>query len=455
MTFNRKNQLQSLEKLYNSTDNEAVVFYSAIDSDLNEIMEEFLSNKDFFYYKSVQVSPEEQVRLFVDSINSQLTKRTIEEETYSEALKVMLETKCEKRVIVIDEFQHIVKYSTNLIDEIFKCINNKWGNQPVLFILTSTNLYFNENQLVEKLGDNAYQLSGIITLSDLSFTDIVNYFDKYSTEDRVIAYALTGGRARRVKSLDNTISLKENIINNILNSNSLLYNRGLNMLPPELREHSVYNTILFNLAAGNNKLNDLHKNTWYSRAKISVYLNNLMEHDLIEKIESYDSDGRDNTIKGVYAIKDGFLEFFYRFIYPDVTMLEILPKDKFYKSFIAPYLNDFSCNTFRKVCLEYIKILGRLNKLPINISKTGIWLGKVGTIDIVASDDKGNTIIGLCEFKKDYMTYEDFEWLQFCVKQAKISGDYYYLFAKKGFDDRIKEFANIERNVVLIDLNML
>lgn len=453
--FNRKNQLSALEKLYNSTDNEAVVFYSTADSDLHIILKEFLRNKDFFYYKSVQVSSEEQVRLFADSINSQLSKGSVAENNYSEIIKAMLVQKCEKRVIVIDEFQYIVKFSSELMTEIFKCINNKWGNQPVLFILTSTNNYFVENQIVEKLGDTAYELSGIIKLNDLSFTDIVSYFDNYSTEDRIITYGITGGMASRVNCLDSSLSLKENIIKNILDDNSFLYHRGMNILPSDIREHNVYNTILLNLAAGNNKLNDLHKNTGYSRAKISVYLNNLIDYGLIEKIESYDSEGRDNTIKGVYSIKDDFLSFFFRFVYPNISMLEILQPEKFYKTYIASNLYDFASLSFRRVCLEYINILGRLNKLPIKITNSGIWVGKVGTIDIVASDDKGTTLIGMCEFKKDVMTYEDFEWLQFCVKQAKIKGDFYYLFSRKGFDERIREYANIEGNVVLIDLNML
>ena len=74
MTFNRKSQLSTLEKLYNVGENDAVVLYSTTDSDLHEIIKEFLINKDFFYYKAVQVSCEEQVRNFAYSINEQLSK---------------------------------------------------------------------------------------------------------------------------------------------------------------------------------------------------------------------------------------------------------------------------------------------------------------------------------------------------------------------------------------------
>ena len=60
-----------------------------------------------------------------------------------------------------------------------------------------------------------------------------------------------------------------------------------NYISIELRELSVYNTILAALASGNNKLNDLFLKTGFSRAKISVYMKNLMAFDVVEKVVSF------------------------------------------------------------------------------------------------------------------------------------------------------------------------
>lgn len=455
MIFNRKNQLSALEKLYNSGDNKAVVFYSDTDSDLHEILKEFLQNKDFFYYRAVQVSSDEQINLFKNSINKQLSKSIITEPGYYGALKAMMEAKCEKRVVVIDEFQHIIKYSNELMVEILKCINNKWGNQPVLFVLTSSNAYFVENQMVEKLEETAYELSGLIKLPELTFVDVIRHFEKFSKEELIVAYGITGGKSKRILAFDKSISLKNNIIKAILSEDGELYKKGLNILPPELREHSVYNTLLMNIACGHSKLNELHKITGYSRAKISVYLNNLIDHNLIIKNDSVDTDGRDNTIKGVYAIKDGLLAFFYRFVFPNISVLSISDKEKYYKKYIEPYLDDFASSAFKNVCFEYLMLLNKMDRLPIKITSTGTWIGKVGNIDILCTDNEGRTLIGLCEFCKDTITLEDFEWLEFCVSKAKLTGDYYYLFSKKGFDEKLTAYVSIVNNIILIDLSML
>lgn len=455
MIFNRNKQLSILDKLYTSTENQVAIFYSQYDSDIEDIVKEFIKDKDYFYYKAMQVSEEEQIKLFVNSINKQLSKSTISEFSYSAALKVMQEDKCEKRVVVVNEFQHIIKYSKDFIEEVLKCVHNKWGNQPVLFLLVSQNAYFVENQMVEKISELAYDISGLIKLSDVSFVDIVRYFDKYSSEDLVITYGITSGKCKRIESFDPSLSLKDNIIKNILNKDSYLFNRGLTILPPELREHSVYNTILVNLAAGNNKLNDLHRITGFSRAKISVYMNNLIEHNLIEKLDSIDSLGKDNALKGIYSIKDGFLSFFYRFIFPNISILETTDEELFYKKYIGPYISEIGEAAYKKVCLEYLLILNKMGKLPIKVKSSGKWFGKVGNIDIVLTDENGRNIIGYCEFSKECMSYEDYEWLCFCVKQAKISDDIYYLFSKKSFDERIIKEAEKAGNIYLIDSSIL
>ena len=70
MIFNRKSQFYSLDKLYKSDDNNAVILYSTIDSDLHDFLKEFLKDKDFFYYKAALVSKDEQKRGF--SISSSI-----------------------------------------------------------------------------------------------------------------------------------------------------------------------------------------------------------------------------------------------------------------------------------------------------------------------------------------------------------------------------------------------
>lgn len=456
MILCRENELRALNKLYEKETNEAVIIYGKTNNQINELVKEFLNNKEFFYYNALPVSKELQEILFYKEISSQISGKQLLGTDYNSVLHSMLEVKCEKRVVVISNFQNIIKYNPDFISTILNGLHDKWNNQKVLFLLVSENQYFVEKQMIEKINEYAYEISGLIRIDDLSFIDFVKNLNKYSMTDLISVYSIIGGRSGYIKEWDANKSVKENIIDKILTKNSFFYNKGQHMLPDELREHSVYNTLLFTIASGKEKLNDIHKATGYSRAKISVYLNNLHDFDLVEKIESFDSPGRDlNALKGIYRIKDRFTYFYYKFIYPHFSELEISDNEAFYSKYIEKYLISFSADAFKTVCIEYIMLLNKMHKLPFEFNEFGAFLGKVGNIDIVASDKKGNNLIGLCNYENEVMTLEDFEWLCFCVKQAKLSDDVFYLFSRVSFDERLIELAKNRDNIYLIDLEML
>ena len=112
-----------------------------------------------------------------------------------------------------------------------------------------------------------------------------------------------------------SLSLKDNICNQIISRTGGLRYECERLLSEELRELGVYNSILSALASGHHKLNDIYNHTGFSRAKISVYLKNLMELELIEKVFSYDTDGRENVQKGVYRISNHFVHFYFTYLY--------------------------------------------------------------------------------------------------------------------------------------------
>ena len=53
------------------------------------------------------------------------------------------------------------------------------------------------------------------------------------------------------------------------------------------------------------------------------------------------------------------------------------------------------------------------------------------------------------------MRYEDYEWLLFCAKQAKLNVDYVYLFSAGNFDEELKFLQNSKKNVKLLTLDNL
>ena len=95
------------------------------------------------------------------------------------------------------------------------------------------------------------------------------------------------------------------------------------------------------------------------------------------------------------------------------------------------------------------------SNLPIKYDRMGSWIGKAGTIDFVCRDSNNHILIALCNWEKPMMRFDDYEWLMYCCKQAKIAPDYIYLFSAGDFDDGIRFAATNKKNIRLVTLDEL
>ena len=228
-----------------------------------------------------------------------------------------------------------------------------------------------------------------------------------------------------------------------------MYNVPVRIISENLRETEVYNTILYELAHGNNKLNDLYHATGYSRAKIMVYLKNLIGLEIVEKVYSFSTSGRENVQKGVYRITDPTVHFYFCFVFPYQSSLNHMDAEKYYDLYISGDIQKYAESYFRKICRQFILRCDEQGRLPIRIEEEGEWVGKQGSIDMIARSETGDTLIGLCSWREK-MSMEQFRWLEACSKKAHLRPDYFYLFSAAGFTDDVLELAANDTRILLL-----
>ena len=59
-------------------------------------------------------------------------------------------------------------------------------------------------------------------------------------------------------------------------------------------------------------------------------------------------------------------------------------------------------------------------------------------------------MLALCQCEREKFPYEDYEWLLFLAKQAKLRTDHIWLFTDKGFDERLMAETREKENLSLI-----
>lgn len=452
MILGRESELNYLNMHFDHGDSRIMVVYGEKNVGKTALLHQFVRDKSSYYYCAKYVSAREQRYQWGEELKKQGIRLSKYPE-FTDIFKALLGKENEKKVIIIDEFQYIVKAGTEFMKQLIGFVHEIQAFQQVMVILCSSSIGWVENNMVTKIGEAAYELSGLLKIRELGFDIVRDFFTGFSMEQSIEAYAILGGMPGLFKQFDDKISIKENICRYILSRNAFLYEEGQRIVAQELREMGVYNTILASLASGRHKLNDLYLHTEFSRAKISVYLKNLMELELVEKVFSYDTEGKANTQKGVYRISNHFVHFYFTYIYPNLSSLEQMEPLEFYNCCIEPSFKYYVADYFKRVCKQYIEKWNRWGKLPFEIEKTGEWVGKFGTIDVIAQNEDGRTIAGICNWDNPMMRYDDYEWLLFCLKKAKLSVDYIYLFSANRFDEKLRLESAVKQDLKLISLD--
>ncbi len=448
----RKSELQFLEQLYRQSGNQILVLYGRKENQGREFVQEFCQGKKSFYYCAPEVSAKAQKTRMGREIAAYY-QIALSEEDYDYYLKRIKSGDSSKLVLVIEEFQNILKRDVQFWESIVRLRDKKLYPGPVMIVLCSTDIPWTEQELPKVLGTAGKKLSGILKVHDLQFVDAAQYFAGYTLRQNVEVYGILGGKPEYLAKWDVGRDVKYNVCTHILSQDGCFHDSAEKTIRSQLRELSVYHTILEAVASGKRKLNELYKETGFSRAKISVYLKNLMAFDVVEKVSSFETGGWENAQKGLYQIKDTFINFWFKFVYPHLSDLYRMEPEEFYERYIDGYLESYLTPYFIKVCMEYLRFLDGAHKLPLQIHKMGTWVGKRGNIDIIAQNSVRENLIGLCNWTEPEMTFEMCQQLFASMEQAKVTANFYYLFTAKSFDEKLVKMVSRDPRIFLVDMN--
>ncbi|MFR4351903.1 MAG: ATP-binding protein [Roseburia sp.] len=446
--------LKELEEAYQQSGNQLFVLYGRADSEKELLLKALVQNKKYFYYRARQASPEEQCRQMGAEIAEQF-EVSLQKYTYQEYFNRVKSGGPSKLLIVMDEFQYITKKDAAFFDAVLKLKAKRLYPGPVMILLCSSAVSWVEQEMEKIVGEAARKIDRRIKITNLNFLEVVRALPEYPVAECIKVYGIIGGVPGYINRWNAKVDIRANICRLILSRNGYMHGAAEELIGASLRELSVYETILANIAAGHDKLNDIYRVTGFSRAKISVYMKSLSAFDIIQKVVSFETGGWDNAKKGIYRIRDNYVNFWFHFIYPHLSDLYMLGAEEFYDRHIAPGLNAYLNRYFTEVCMEYLGLLGVVGKLPLRIKKMGTWIGKEGNIDIIAQNEVRQNMVGICNWAKPELTVEMCEALFSNMERAKIKAEYYFLFSARRFAPAVREMAERDERFVLVDMNEL
>lgn len=331
----RDTELNYLNRYYRKDGSQILVVYGQKGVGKTTLLKNFSSDKNCVYYLARSCSDREQRYQWAKELGP-VENGGDDYPEYEEIFDRILRTgKGEKTVFVLDEFHCLIKGDAGFFSRLNRYVAD--SGIPLMVVLCSSAAGWVENNMVGRLGGEVTAISGFLKVRELSLEKMREIYPAYGEDDCIQIYAVLGGVPGLWNRTDERLSAVDNIISHMIDRYSSLHGEMRGCLTEDLRETAVYNTILCTMAAGGNKLNDIYHHTGFSRAKISVYLKNLMEIDLVEKVGA-----------GTYRIARPYVRFYFRFIYPCQSVLEDVTPEQFYREQVEDAFPGFVREAYRK-----------------------------------------------------------------------------------------------------------
>ena len=318
------------------------------------------SGKTYYYFECLKTSLEENLYYMVnDLLRNKILKFNINFDNFYD-LFLFINSNYDEIVFVIDEFPYL-KESENSkkVDSLFQKIMDECCN--IKFIISGSHIGMMQDLLKE--GNPLYgRFKNIINVEEFNYIESSYYYNSLSDYDKIAFYSVFGGSPFINESIDNKLSLKENINNLFLNEHSSVFNYADNLLLSDASSKMNVKSILSLLSNSKLKYKDLEVVLDKEKTgKLAKQLNALLELRIIKKV--YPINKPNDSKKAYYEINDNVLRFYFTYIYKYKSSLNMLGPEAFYNEYIEKSINTYISHRFEEQARMYFSLLVKKTKL--------------------------------------------------------------------------------------------
>jgi len=449
--IDREKELEFLEEKFRNK-RELIILYGRRRVGKTELIKQFCRNKEHIYFLADKRGSLSNAERFASIAAEHFGDLPPKVKNFDDVFQYIAKRLNEKKIVIaIDEFSYLVEKDDS-IPSIFQLIWDEILKDKKLMLILCGSLV----SMMEELLTYKSPLYGRRTaqwkLMPLRFSEAKNIFSSYSIEEKVKVYSILGGIPFYLNVFDDKKDVFANIEEKILTKGEILYEEVEFLLREELRDYSSYFSILEAIAKGNSKLSEIANFSRIQAKDLPKYLSVLMKLDIVEK--NYPITEKRTTKRTIYKIKDNFFDFYFRFVYPFKSDLE-LGNTKKVIGVIKKELNSFIGKKFEDISREFLYEMNLRGALPFSFSDIGTWWEKDKEIDIVALNKEEKKIL-FCEVKWQDINKNEaekiFENLKEKAEQVKwfnkVRKEYFCLIAKE-----IKDKKDLqEKGYLVFDL---
>lgn len=456
MFYGRENERKKLCAMFHSDGQMISLIYGRRRIGKSELIKQVLKETDIksVYYECKQTTEQNNVDSLAELIGEafDFPKPAFEN---MEVLLRFLFKKSEKEpmILVLDEYPYLRENSKGL-DSVLQSVIDHYKDTSNMKLIVCGSYVDTMKALLERQNPLYDRIDLTLNLKPMDYYESALFYPEFSEEDKVRLFSVFGGIPYYNRLIDAKKSVRENIIELIASSGARLENEVAMYLNSEISKITNANEVLEALAKGFSRYKDIldQSNVSSGPALIDI-LDKLMRMDVVAKEAPINDEN--NRKKSGYFISDNLSLFYYKYIFRNMSRMNIMDPDIFYDKYIAEdFETKYVPKSFERICKQYLIRKNRKGLMDEIFEKIGKYYyddpveKRNGEFDIVTLDDKGY-IFYEAKFRKEPVTESIVQNEIRQVKQTGLACYRYGFFSRAGFT------CDQEKDRILIELNEL
>ncbi|MQN01919.1 MAG: ArsR family transcriptional regulator [bacterium LCO1.1] len=457
----RERELQILREFYDNSDTNVIAVTGRTGIGKTTLIKEFVKDKQCIFFTAYSTTEMHQRALFGKAVGIDDDQSTLDQ-IYSKVTAMSDEGTA---VLVIDHYADFAKTDKKFPESLYKYMTTVWKQGTVKLILCDSSSIQMEKSVY---GPRAVWNSlhpVILTVDTLYFDEAVKMLPDTDRLTESEIYGITGGipvlleiAAEGLKN--NPEDAVWRTIERIFLSKFFDFKGSPeNILGRELREKAYYDRLMYSLAHGYLRVNQLSEQLGKPKDVVVPYLSTLMKLGLVTKENPVTEPT--NRRKTRYSLISDYDRFWYQII---MSRYEDFVNDnrENIKAYWNDHISEYMKPVFIRMCHEYLLRQCRSDKMPFSIKNIGSWwennesTGESDGFDLMATGEaegKNAYIFARCFFKEQQVDMMDVKELIDLTKKIhnKIS-TFYLFFSVNGFAENVQTVSQTIRNIMLIDL---
>lgn len=460
--INREKEKDFLESEYLKDTPSFVVIYGRRRIGKTSLIKEFIKDKSALFFLATEESEAENRNAFKSAVAEYIHNPLLAQAdvgSWEELFSYIADDAThDRKLIVMDEFQYIGKANRAFVSVLQKIWDTVLSDKSIMLILCGSLVNMMYSQTLSYDSPLYGRRTGQIKMKQIAFAYYHEFFPNVNDRQLIESYAVTGGVPKYIESFQPYSDIYTAIERCVMSKESYLYEEPAFLLEKEVQDVGSYFSIIKTIASGKEKQSEIASALNVAQTNLPKYLKTLIDLDILEREVPATEDKPEKSKMGLYKIKDNYIRFWFRFIYPYRSYIEMDNTDFVMQKIKAGFVANHAAFVYEDICRrEYMPALVAEGKWDFTPTRIGRWWDRSDTeIDVVAVDEgSDNIIFGECKFTSEPMDadvyYHLLEKAEKVDWKKQTRKNHFVLFSFNGYTDRLRTLAEEKDNILLYE----